>query len=71
MFGWTLAAGNLTFEEIMGDLKKIYHVDWFRGEKLARIYLGEMISCNGKNFPHDLFNAEKKQKQNQVYSLGK
>ena len=61
MFGWILAAGNLTFEEVMGDLRKKYPVDWFRGGKACKdTYLGEMISCNEKNFAHDVYNAEKK-----------
>ena len=43
----------------MGDLRKNILQTDFEGKKLARIYLGEMISCNGKNFPHDVHNAEK------------
>ena len=59
----------------MGDFKKKkkYPVDqepityglWapvqtdFEGEKLARIYQGKIISCTEKNFPHDVYNAEK------------
>ena len=39
---WILAADNLTFEEVMGDFKSILRTD-FKGEKLARIYLGKNI----------------------------
>ena len=34
MFGWTLAARNLTFEEIMGDLKKDIVKTDFEGKSL-------------------------------------
>ena len=38
--------------------KKILKTD-FEGEKLARIYLRKIISCTEKNFPNDVYNAEK------------
>ena len=38
--------------------KKILQTD-FEGEKLARIYLGKIISCSEKYIAHDLYNAEK------------
>ena len=39
--------------------KNILYTD-FEGEKLARICLGKIISCTEKNFPHDVYNADKK-----------
>ena len=39
--------------------KNILYTD-FEGEKLARICLGKIISYTEKNFPHDVYNAEKK-----------
>ena len=40
-------------------IKNLLYTD-FEGEELARIYLGKIISCTEKNFPHDVYNAEKK-----------
>ena len=39
-------------------IKNLLQTD-FEGEELARIYLGKIISCTEKNFPHDVYNAEK------------
>ena len=39
--------------------KNILQTD-FEGEKFARIYLGKIISCPEKNFPNDVYSAEKK-----------
>ena len=39
--------------------KNILYND-FEGEKLARICLGKIMSCTEKNFPHDVYNADKK-----------
>ena len=39
--------------------KNILYTD-FEGEKLARICLGKIIPCTEKNFPHDVYNAEKR-----------
>ena len=45
---WILAGDNLTFEKVMGDFRKnILYTD-LEGEKLARIYLGKIISCTEK-----------------------
>ena len=32
----------------------------FEGKKLARIYLGKIMSCTEKNIAQDVYNAEKK-----------
>ena len=39
--------------------KNILQTD-FEGEKFARIYLAKIISCPEKNFPNDVYSAEKK-----------
>ena len=39
--------------------KNILQTD-LEGKKLARIYLGEIISCSEKYIAHELYNAEKK-----------
>ena len=33
---------------------------YFEGKKLARIYLGKIISCSEKYIAHDVYNVEKK-----------
>ena len=38
--------------------KNILQTD-LEGKKLARIYLGEIISCSEKYIAHELYNAEK------------
>ena len=43
----------------MGDFRKSILQTDFEGEKLARIYLGKIISCTEKNIDHDVYNAEK------------
>ena len=43
-----------------GWFKKKYPVCWFRAGKACKVTLGEMTSCNEKNFAHDVYNAEKK-----------
>ena len=45
-----LAADNLTFEQVMGNFRKNILSTDFEGEKLARIYLGKIISCTEKTF---------------------
>ena len=39
----------MTFEEVMGDVRKksVLQIN-FQWEKLARTYLGQIISCTGK-----------------------
>ena len=32
----------------------------FEGKKLARIYLGKIMSCTEQNIAQDVYNAEKK-----------
>ena len=46
----------------MGNFRKkvsgILQTD-FEREKLARIYLGKIISCTEKNIAHEVYNVEK------------
>ena len=35
-FWWILAADNLTFEEVIGNFRKKFPVDWFRGGKACK-----------------------------------
>ena len=58
---WILAADNLTFEEVIGDFRKKYSVDWFRGGKACKGIPGRNnILHSKKKFSHDRYNAEKK-----------
>ena len=58
---WILAADYLTFDEVMGDFrKKKYPLDWFRGRKACKDIPGKNNILHWKrNFPHDVYNAEK------------
>ena len=59
---WTLAADNLTFEEVMGDFKKSIPQTDFKGKKLSTdtVYLVKIISFTETNIAHDVYNAGKK-----------
>ena len=58
---WILVADNFTFVEVMGDFRKKYPLDWFRGGKACKDIPGKSNNLHSKkNFPHEVYNAEKK-----------
>ena len=45
---WILVADNFTFVEVMGDFRKKYPLDWFRGGKACKDIPGKSNNLHSK-----------------------
>ena len=57
---WILGADHLTFEGVMGDFRKKYPADWFRGEKGCKDITGKNNILHWKKYRSWLIYCWKK-----------